>query len=70
MSAVTTAEPGRRAGAPTAPSGRTIAAVIVAAIALGLLVEHVADSWTQPAYIPIIDLGLGLLMVGCGLAAM
>ena len=61
-----TGPPRRR---PHRPVGPHIAAVIVAAVALGLLVEHIADSWTQPAYIPIIDLGLGLLMVGCGLAA-
>lgn len=44
-------------------------AIVVAAVAVGLLAEHAGRSWLQPAYIPILDLGIGWLMVGCGLAA-
>src|SRR5690349_13102280 len=47
---------------------RTVA-IVVAAVVVGLLAEHAGRSWLQPAYIPILDLGIGWLMVGCGLAA-
>ncbi len=54
--------------APRSTQSRTLV-IVAAAIVLGLVVEHVADSWTQPAYIPIADLGVGWLMIGCGLVA-
>ena len=43
--------------------------VIAAGLALGLIAEHLADSWLGGAWIPIADLGVGWLMIGCGLAA-
>ena len=46
-----------------------VAAIVVAAVFIGLLAEHAGRSWLQPAYVPILDLGIGWLMVGCGLAA-
>jgi signal transduction histidine kinase len=54
---------------PTTQTHRRTVAIVAAAIVLGLVVEHIADSWTQPAYIPIADLGIGWLMIGCGLVA-
>ena len=54
---------------PAAPSRSRTIAVVAAVVVLGLVVEHIADSWTQPAYIPIADLGVGWLMVACGLVA-
>ena len=51
------------------PSRSRVIVIAVAVVVLGLVVEHVADSWTQPAYIPIADLAIGWLMVGCGLVA-
>ena len=44
-------------------------AVALAAIAVifGLLVEHLAHSWDQPAWIPILDLGVGWVLVASGL---
>src|SRR5262245_55909789 len=52
--------------APAWPIGLAIA---LAAIALGLVAEHLGHSWEQPAWIPIADLAVGWLMVGCGLIA-
>jgi signal transduction histidine kinase len=46
-----------------------MAVTIVAGIVLGLVAEHLADSWLGGAWIPIADLGVGWLMIGCGLAA-
>ena len=43
-------------------------AIVVAAVIVGLLAEHAGRSWFQPAYVPILDRGIGWLMVGCGLA--
>ena len=47
----------------------TVAIVALAGIVVGLLAEHAAESWLQPAWIPIADLGVGWLMIGCGLLA-
>ena len=47
----------------------TAAIVALAGIVVGLLAEHAAESWLQPAWIPIADLGVGWLMIGCGLLA-
>jgi len=58
-----------RPGAAAGPSRATTIAMVAAAVVLGLVVEYIADSWTQPAYIPIADLGIGWLMIGCGLVA-
>lgn len=52
--------------APAWPIGLGIG---LAAVALGLVAEHLAHSWDQPAWIPIADLAVGWLMVGCGLIA-
>ena len=52
--------------APAWPVGLGIA---LAAVVLGLAAEHLAHSWDQPAWIPIADLAVGWLTVGCGLAA-
>ena len=57
------------ASTPVAPSRNRTIAIVAAVVVLGLVVEHIADSWTQPAYIPIADLGVGWLMVACGLVA-
>src|SRR5689334_11034943 len=57
------------AASVTALSRRRVIVIAVAAVVLGLVAEHVGDGWTGPAYIPILDLGTGWLMVGCGLAA-
>ena len=45
------------------------AAIIAAGLVLGLVAEHVGNSWLQPAWIPIGDLAIGWLMIGCGLLA-
>ena len=45
----------------------TAAVVAVLAIAFGLLTEHLGHGWDQPAYIPILDLGIGWVLVGAGL---
>ncbi|HXI46124.1 MAG TPA: histidine kinase [Candidatus Acidoferrales bacterium] len=58
---------------PTLALGRNrtwITLTIVAGLVLGVLAEHLADSWLGPAWIPMADLGIGWLMIGCGLAAM
>ena len=47
----------------------TAAIVALAGVLVGLLAEHAADSWLQPAWIPIADLGVGWMMIGCGLLA-
>jgi signal transduction histidine kinase len=52
--------------APAWPIGLGIA---LTAFALGLVAEHMAHSWEQPAWIPIADLAVGWLMVACGLIA-
>ena len=52
--------------APAWPIGLGIA---LTAVAMGLVAEHLAHSWEQPAWIPFADLAVGWLMVGCGLIA-
>jgi signal transduction histidine kinase len=47
----------------------TVAIVALAGVVVGLLAEHAAESWLQPAWIPIADLGVGWLMIACGLLA-
>jgi hypothetical protein len=42
-----------------------VAAVL--AIVFGLLVEHLGHVWDQPVWIPILDLGVGWVLVGSGL---
>jgi signal transduction histidine kinase len=37
------------------------------AVAIGVLTEHLGHGWDQPAYIPILDLGIGWVLVGSGL---
>ena len=41
--------------------------IAIAAIPFGLLVESVGHGFEQPAYIPILDLGIGWVLVGSGL---
>jgi len=41
--------------------------VAVLAVLFGLLVEHLGHGWEQPAYIPILDLGVGWVLIGAGL---
>ncbi|MEA2673900.1 MAG: hypothetical protein QOI92_1092 [Chloroflexota bacterium] len=48
---------------------RSTAAIIAAAFVLGLTAEHVGNSWLGSAWIPIADLAVGWLMIGCGLLA-
>ena len=47
------------------------AAVVIAvlAIVLGLVSEHVRQVWLQPIWVPLVDLAIGQLLVGCGLVA-
>lgn len=52
-----------------ARSWPALAAVGALALGLGLVAEHLAHSWDQPAWIPIADLAVGWLLVGCGLLA-
>ncbi len=54
----------------TAPTRLIVGLVVGAAIVVGMLGEHVADAWLQPTWIPVVDLAVGWLMVGCGLVAM
>ncbi|HEY4190119.1 MAG TPA: sensor histidine kinase [Candidatus Limnocylindrales bacterium] len=51
------------------PGRRRAIALGVAAVGFGLVSEHANDGWFQPAWIPILDLGIGWLMVACGLIA-
>lgn len=37
------------------------------AVAFGLLTEHLGHGWDQATYIPILDLGIGWVLVGSGL---
>lgn len=39
----------------------------IGALLLGLLAEHLGHGWDQPAWIPILDLGIGWVLVGAGL---
>jgi signal transduction histidine kinase len=39
----------------------------VLAVAFGLMTEHLGHGWDQPAWIPILDLGVGWVLVGSGL---
>jgi signal transduction histidine kinase len=55
------------ASTPTIRGTRSTAAIIAAGLVLGLVAEHVGNSWLQPAWIPIADLAVGWLMIGCGL---
>jgi signal transduction histidine kinase len=43
--------------------------IAIAGGLLGLVAEHVGESWLGPAWIPIADLAVGWLMIGCGLVA-
>jgi signal transduction histidine kinase len=52
---------------PTSRGTRSTAAIIAAALVLGLVAEHVGNSWLGAAWIPIADLAVGWLMIGCGL---
>jgi hypothetical protein len=45
-----------------------VAGVIAAvAVFVGLLAEHLGHGWEQPAWIPILDIGIGWVLVGSGL---
>jgi signal transduction histidine kinase len=44
-------------------------AVVAAIVTFGLLAEHVAGTWNDLPYLPILDLATGWLFVGCGLLA-
>jgi signal transduction histidine kinase len=52
-----------------APAWQIGLGIALAAVTLGLVAEHLAHSWDQPAWIPIADLAVGWLTVGCGLIA-
>ena len=41
----------------------------VAGALVGLVAEHIGQSWLGEAWIPILDLGIGWLMIACGLVA-
>ncbi len=46
----------------------TLAGVLATvAVLTGLVGEHIGHVWEQPAWIPILDLGIGWVLVGCGL---
>ena len=69
---ITEPRPIRRAPAISVGAARRVRELTIVGgiVILGLVAEHVADSWFQPAFIPILDLATGWLLVGCGLAAM
>lgn len=46
---------------------RPVLLIASAGVVLGLAVEHIGLGWLQPAWIPIADIGVGWLMIGCGL---
>lgn len=46
---------------------RVAGPIAVVAVLIGLLAEHLGHGWDQPAYIPILDLGIGWVLVGSGL---
>jgi signal transduction histidine kinase len=52
---------------PRLRSSRLTAGVVLAGLVLGLVAEHAGNSWLGPAWIPIADLAVGWLMIGCGL---
>jgi signal transduction histidine kinase len=46
---------------------RVAGAIAVVAVLIGLLAEHLGHGWEQPVWIPILDIGIGWVLVGSGL---
>src|SRR5450432_3482558 len=36
-------------------------------VLMGLLVEHIGHGWEQPLYVPVLDLGIGWVLIGSGI---
>ena len=50
-------------------SRRVAVLIAIAAVGAALASEYIRQVWTQPLWIPLSDLGIGGLLVGCGLVA-